>query len=160
MDDVGPVLAQVYIFCGVVGVTSFHVFHLHWLNRYVHAAGQIRHLKPGGGLASASASIGYVVLAIAILTTLHVVNCLIWGLMVWMAGAFDRMEDAVFYAFEDYTALGLTRVEIPWRWRYFAPAISFTGVLCFAWAGAILAAMFVRLYGASSDDHAGGADGD
>jgi len=151
MDEAGLVLSQCYIFCGLIGVTAFHVFQLHWLNRYVHDAGHIRHLKPGDGLAAASTSVGYVILAIAILTGLHVVNCLIWGMMVWITGAFINISDSIYFAFENYTALGLTRVEIPWRWRYFAPAISFSGVICFAWAGAILAAMFVRVYGATSD---------
>ena len=147
VDIVGPLLAQCYIFCGVVGVTAFHVFHLQRLNRYVHDLGHIRHLKPSNGYEWTS--VAFVMLAIAILTGLHVLNCVMWGLMVWMAGAFVNVWDSLFYAFENYTALGLTRVEVPWPWRYFAPAISFTGVLCFAWTGAILAAMFVRLYGSS-----------
>jgi hypothetical protein len=150
VNDFGLVhylIVQFYIFCGVVIVSAFHVFHLQKLNRYVHDAGHVRHLKAGPGYSLAP--IAFTFVAIAVLTVLHVVNCVIWGGLMWAAGGFAALSDSVFFAFENYTALGLTRVEIAWPWRYFAPAICFTGVLCFAWTGAILAAMFVRIYGAS-----------
>jgi len=142
-------LTQGAIFLGVVIVSAVHVFHLQKLNHYVHSGGHVRRFKTGAGYALAP--IVFAVLAISVLTALHVVNCVLWGVLAWGLGAFDNLPDAVFYAFENYTALGLTRVQSAWPWRFLAPAISFTGVLCFAWTGAILAGMFVRLYGASDE---------
>ncbi len=140
---------QAYIFLSVVAVSAFHIFHLQKLNRYVHRAGHVRHLRPGPGYDLAP--IVFALVAIAVLTALHTLNCILWGVIMYAPGAFPNLSDAIFFAFENYTALGLTQVDIAWPLRYFAPAICFTGVICFAWTGAILAAMFVSLYGADGN---------
>ncbi len=102
-DTYLPLFRHLYVFCGVVGVVTAYVYHLQWLTRYVHEADHIRHLKIPDGYSLAP--ILFIGCAITILTALHIGNCLIWGILIWIVGAFPTLPDSIFFAFENYTTL-------------------------------------------------------
>ncbi|WP_421693910.1 hypothetical protein [Aestuariivirga sp.] len=87
-----------------------------------------------------------IVAVMALLFTLHLLTNFAWGLFMYMADVLKGYRQCVFYSLENYTSLGLTRVDVPPEWRMLAPMISLSGVFCLAWSTALLVSVFNRLY--------------
>lgn len=114
----------------------------------LHVVAGMERRRPRGHLhfAVLRVEIPFVVRLVAALFAVHVATNLLWGVFVFAVGAVHHFRDAVFFAFENYTSLGLTTVEVDERWRTLAPLISLSGVFCLAWSTALLAALFNHVY--------------
>ena len=83
---------------------------------------------------------------------LHLLTNFGWGLFMFIAGALPSYRESIFYSLENYTSLGLTRVNVDDRWRMLAPMISLSGVFCLSWSTAVLVSFFGQLYHIRLDD--------
>ena len=90
--------------------------------------------------------------AMMLLFSLHMLTNVAWGLFMYLAGAMSIYRECIFYSLENYTSLGLTRVNVDDHWRMLAPMISMSGVFCLAWSTAVLVSFFGRLYAIKLDD--------
>jgi len=90
--------------------------------------------------------------AMMLLFSLHLLTNFGWGLFIYIAGALPNYREGIFYSLENYTSLGLTRINVDDRWRMLAPMISMSGVFCLSWSTAVLVSFFGRLYSIQLDD--------
>jgi hypothetical protein len=60
-------------------------------------------------------------------------------------------REGVYYSLENYTSLGLTRVDVDDHWRMLAPMISLSGVFCLSWSTAVLVSFLGHLYSLTPD---------
>lgn len=90
--------------------------------------------------------------AMMLLFVLHMLTNFAWGLFMYLAGALDVYRECIFYSLENYTSLGLTRVNVDDRWRMLAPMISLSGVFCLSWSTAVLVGFFGQLYHVKVDN--------
>ena len=84
--------------------------------------------------------------AMMLLFSLHLLTNFGWGLFMYIAGALPSYRESIFSSLENYTSLGLTRVNVDDRWRMLAPMISLSGVFCLSWSTAVLVGFFGQLY--------------
>lgn len=87
-----------------------------------------------------------------LLFTLHMFTNFAWGLFIYAFGALPTFREGIFYSLENYTALGLTRVDVGDKWRMLAPMISLSGVFCLSWSTAVLVGFFGHLYSLTEED--------
>ena len=88
----------------------------------------------------------------ALLFTLHLLTNFAWGFFLMAAGVLDGYRQCVFYSLENYSSLGLTRVDVGDKWRMLAPMISLSGVFCLGWSTAVLVSLFGHLYALGPED--------
>lgn len=81
-----------------------------------------------------------------VLFALHMLTNFGWGYFIYLEGAVPNFRQGVYYSLENYTGLGLTRVNVADHWRMLAPMISLSGVFCLSWSTAVLVSFFSRLY--------------
>ena len=93
----------------------------------------------------------FVGVVMVLLFALHFLTNMLWGVFVQNFAGVGSYREALFYSFENYTSLGLTRVQVDERWRMLAPMISLSGVFCLGWSTAILINIFGRLYSTSAE---------
>jgi hypothetical protein len=84
--------------------------------------------------------------AMMLLFALHMVTNFCWGYFIYLEGATPNFREGVYYSLENYTGLGLTRVDVADRWRMLAPMISLSGVFCLSWSTAVLVSFFGQIY--------------
>lgn len=89
--------------------------------------------------------------AMMLLFTLHMLTNFAWGYFIEIMGATPNFREGVFYSLENYTGLGLTRVDVGDRWRMLAPMISLSGVFCLSWSTAVLVSFFGQIYSVRLD---------
>ena len=90
--------------------------------------------------------------AMMLLFTLHMLTNIGWGVFIYQMGVLPNYRQGVYYSLENYTSLGLTRVDVGDRWRMLAPMISMSGVFCLSWSTAVLVSFFGQLYHVKIDD--------
>ncbi|MCA3561922.1 MAG: hypothetical protein IOC82_12935 [Aestuariivirga sp.] len=90
--------------------------------------------------------------AMMLLFCLYMMTDFACGLFMYLAGALLAYREGVYYSLENYTSLGLTRVNVDDRWRMLAPMISMSGVFCLSWSTAVLVSFFGQLYHIKLDD--------
>lgn len=90
--------------------------------------------------------------AMMLLFLLHMLTNVCWGAFMYWAGALPVYRECMFYSFENYTSLGLTRVNVGEEWRMLAPMISLSGVFCLSWTTALLVSFFGQVYSVRMDD--------
>jgi len=83
---------------------------------------------------------------------LHMATNFGWGVFMYVAGALSVYRECIFYSLENYTSLGLTRVNVDDHWRMLAPMISLSGVFCLSWSTAVLVSFVGQLYAIRLDD--------
>ena len=88
----------------------------------------------------------------ALLFGLHLLTNFAWALFMYLGGALTSYRQGVYYSLENYTSLGLTRVDVDDHWRMLAPMISLSGVFCLSWSTAVLVGFFGHLYSVSPED--------
>lgn len=81
-----------------------------------------------------------------LLFSMHMLTNFAWGIFIVLMGVLPNYREGVYYSLENYTGLGLTRVEVADAWRMLAPMISLSGVFCLSWSTALLVSIFGRLY--------------
>ena len=143
-----PVYAPALLCIAAFAVlVSAHLMGLHGLATVIRARqerGALRKLSYPG-------EILFVLMVMLLLFGLHLATNLGWAGFMHLAGVLGRYEERIFYSFENYTSLGLTRVDVGDRWRMLAPMISFSGVFCLAWSTAVLVNLFNHLYTVPDD---------
>ena len=114
----------------------------------LHAVASALRRWPGGHLARArfAREAVFVNAVMALLFALHFLTNMLWAAFVEVYAGFGSYREALFFSFENYTSLGLTRVQVDDRWRMLAPMISLSGIFCLGWSTAILVNTFSRLY--------------
>ncbi|MFO1148110.1 MAG: hypothetical protein U1E62_07005 [Alsobacter sp.] len=122
-------------------IVSVHVVLLHVMAALVRK-------RPIGSLLQATLlrEIAFVVQVVVVLFGINLVTNLLWGSFIAVMGVVPTFRNALFYALENYTSLGLTRVQVDETWRTLAPLISLSGVFCLGWSTAILVSLFSQLY--------------
>lgn len=127
--------------CAFLAIVPFNLVGLHWSARLYHrlSAGDLRSLK-------FQYAVLYILMVMLVLFILHLLTNFAWGLFGYLAGALPTYREGVFYSLENYTGLGLTRVQVPEKWRMLAPMISLSGVFCLGWSTAVLVGVFGPLY--------------
>jgi hypothetical protein len=118
----------------------------------LHGVATVLRRWPEGHLARApfAREALFVGVVMVLLFVLHFLTNMLWGVFIQSFAGFESYRAALFYSFENYTSLGLTRVQVDERWRMLAPMISLSGVFCLAWSTAILVNTFSRLYSTSA----------
>ena len=84
--------------------------------------------------------------AMMLLFGLHMLTNFAWGYFIDLMGATPDFRQGIYYSLENYTGLGLTRVDVADRWRMLAPMISLSGVFCLSWSTAVLVSFFNKIY--------------
>jgi hypothetical protein len=130
-----------YGIAAFVFIVSAHIILLHGLSALFR-------LRPVGEFSKGrfAAEIRFVLQVIAGLFAISLATNLMWGGFIAAMGVVPAYRNAVFYALENYTSLGLTRVQVDPQWRTLAPLISLSGVFCLAWSTAILVTVFNHVY--------------
>ena len=90
--------------------------------------------------------------AMMLLFILHLFTNFCWGWFIAQVGATPSFRQGVYYSLENYTSLGLTRVDVGDKWRMLAPMISLSGVFCLSWSTAVLVSFFNQLYSVKLDN--------
>lgn len=136
---------QLEAFCYAIGafllIVTIHVLMLHVLaavGRRKGVGSMVRDSVVGEAL--------FVVQVVVALFLIHLVTNLLWGAFIWFKGVVPTFRNALFYSLENYTSLGLTRVQVDETWRTLAPLISLSGVFCLGWSTAILVSLFGHIY--------------
>lgn len=93
----------------------------------------------------------FILLVMTVLFSLHLLTNLAWALVIWGAGVLPGYRESIFFSLENYTSLGLTRVNVPDHWRMLAPMISLSGVFCLGWSTAMLITLFSHFYSVTPD---------
>lgn len=90
--------------------------------------------------------------AMMLLFSLHMLTNFAWGYFIELMGATPNFREGIYYSLENYTGLGLTRVDVADRWRMLAPMISLSGVFCLSWSTAVLVSFFSQIYSVKIED--------
>lgn len=128
-------------------IVSFHLVGLHGVAHLVISRGAAANLSKRPFLHT----VVFIVTVMFVLFALHMFTNFAWALFMWGSGVLPNFRDCTFYSLENYTALGLTRVNVSDTWRGLAPMISLSGVFCLAWSTAVLIRVFSEFYGETSD---------
>jgi hypothetical protein len=131
-----------------VVIVAFHLMGLHMAIRLFH-----RHFKVEDiNRLKYHQTIFLILSAMMLLFSLHMLTNFAWGLFMYVGGALSIYRECIFYSLENYTSLGLTRVNVDDRWRMLAPMISMSGVFCLSWSTAVLVSFFGQLYHMKLED--------
>ncbi|MCA3555642.1 hypothetical protein [Aestuariivirga sp.] len=125
-----------------VAIVALHLVGLHVSIRLFHMKFNVGNIH---SLPQHRAMI-VILAAMMLLFGLHMMTNFAWGLFMHAAGALPTYREGVYYSLENYTALGLTRVDVDDRWRMLAPMISMSGVFCLSWSTALLVSFFGQIY--------------
>jgi hypothetical protein len=124
-----------------MGVVTVHVVLLHSLAALVRRG-------PVGSLAKVSyiADISFILKILGSLFAINFITNGIWGSFIVFMDIVPTFRNTFFFSLENYTSLGLTRVQVDDRWRTLAPLISLSGVFCLSYSTAILVTVFSHVY--------------
>ena len=128
-------------------IVAFHLVGLHIAVRLFKAKLPMKDLRN----LRFSHTIVLILGVMFLLFGLHMLTNFAWGFFIYMEGALSSFRQGIFYSLENYTALGLTRVDVGDEWRMLAPMISLSGVFCLSWSTAVLVSFFGHLYSLTDD---------
>ena len=140
--------------CGIavcMVIVTVHIVLLHAFSAFLRR-------RPVGEFSKGrfASELRFVLQVIGGLLGISLVTNLLWGAFLDTAGIVPHFRNALFYALENYTSLGLTRVQVAPEWRTLGPLISLSGVFCLGWSTAILVTVFNHAYAARPPDHGRG----
>jgi hypothetical protein len=138
-NDLPAALLCVVAFAVLV---SLHLAGLHAMGSIIRGNQKLGALRKLSYLGEVLFVLGIMLL----LFVLHLATNVGWAVFMHMAGILEGFDQRIFYSFENYTSLGLTRVDVDNRWRMLAPMISFCGIFTLAWSTAVLVNLFGHLY--------------
>ena len=64
---------------------------------------------------------------------LHMAEISVWGVVLHKMGLVPNLRDAVYFAANTYTTLGMGPMSLPHSWRELSPMIAIAGLFTFAW---------------------------
>ena len=76
--------------------------------------------------------------SVFLMLALHVVEIVMWGLVIIHTGFVKHASDAMYFCANTYTTLGVGSVDIDKNWRYITPIIAISGLFTFAWTTSAL----------------------
>ena len=71
--------------------------------------------------------------AILLMLFLHLTEITIWGVVLHKIGLVPNSRDAIYFAANTYTTLGMGPMSLPHSWRELSPMIAIAGLFTFAW---------------------------
>jgi Ion channel len=71
--------------------------------------------------------------AILLMLFLHLAEISLWGVVLHKIGLVPNSRDAVYFAANTYTTLGMGPMALPHDWRELSPMIAIAGLFTFAW---------------------------
>lgn len=71
--------------------------------------------------------------AILLMLFLHLTEITIWGVVLHKIGLIPNSRDAIYFAANTYTTLGMGPMSLPHQWRELSPMIAIAGLFTFAW---------------------------
>ena len=71
--------------------------------------------------------------SILLMLCLHLLESIIWGLVLNKAGLISDLRDSFYFSANTYTTLGYGRMLLPYDWRELAPIMAISGLFTFAW---------------------------
>ncbi len=71
--------------------------------------------------------------AILLMLFLHLTEITIWGVVLHKIRLIPNSRDAIYFAANTYTTLGMGPMSLPHQWRELSPMIAIAGLFTFAW---------------------------
>lgn len=71
--------------------------------------------------------------SILLMLFLHLTEIAIWGITLHRIHLVPNLRDAVYFAANTYTTLGMGPMSLPHSWRELSPMIAIAGLFTFAW---------------------------
>lgn len=71
--------------------------------------------------------------AIILMLFLHLTEITIWGVVLHKLKLVPNSRDAIYFAANTYTTLGMGPMALPHNWRELSPMIAIAGLFTFAW---------------------------
>lgn len=71
--------------------------------------------------------------SILLMLCLHLLESIIWGLVLNKAGLILDLRDSFYFSANTYTTLGYGRMLLSYDWRELAPIMAISGLFTFAW---------------------------
>ena len=79
--------------------------------------------------------------AIMLLVTIgSLLQVMIWAVLFFAIGEFDRLEPAIYYSAVNFSTLGYGDIVMTERWRLLGPLEAFNGILMFGVSTALMSA--------------------
>jgi hypothetical protein len=72
---------------------------------------------------------------------LHVMEIMLWAVLLTWMGFVLRPMDAVYFCANSYTTLGFGNIDLGAQWRNISPVIAISGLFTFAWTTSTLVTM-------------------
>jgi len=143
-------ILQAFVFsvCAFLAIVPFNLVGLHLAARLYRTKRPVRDFKA----LKFRFTVAFIVGVMLVLFTLHMMTNFAWGLFIYLSGVLPSYRESVFYSLENYSGLGLTRVQVSDHWRMLAPMISLSGVFCLGWSTAVLVSLFGQLYSVQPED--------
>jgi hypothetical protein len=87
-----------------------------------------------------------IMMIISLVTALaHLIQIALWALAIFMCGATETFETAIYWSAQNYTALGYGDVGMSERWRLLGPLEAVNGLLLFGLSTSLMFAILSRL---------------
>lgn len=71
--------------------------------------------------------------SILLMLFLHLTEITLWGVTLHKIGLIPNSRDAIYFAANTYTTLGMGPMALPHAWRELSPMIAIAGLFTFAW---------------------------
>jgi hypothetical protein len=76
--------------------------------------------------------------SIFLMLALHLVEIMMWGLVIIHTGLVKHAYDAMYFCANAYTTLGMGSLDVDQHWRNISPIIAISGLFTFAWTTSAL----------------------
>ena len=101
--------------------------------RYKGAAQKLREQASPTAVAT-----GVFAWSIFLMLVLHILETLVWALVVNRAGLIPQIRDAVYFCANAYTTLGEGDPILPASWRELSPIMAISGLFTFGWTTSVM----------------------
>ena len=76
--------------------------------------------------------------AIFLMLVLHLVETMLWALVVNKTGLIPVLRDSVYFCANSYTTLGEADMMLPISWRELSPIMAISGLFTFGWTTSVM----------------------
>ncbi|MBS7788620.1 hypothetical protein KTR66_01365 [Roseococcus sp. SDR] len=90
-------------------------------------------------------------LTVTLITTLHVVQAIVWALAYLWLGALTDSREAILYSLNALTSFGHTQISLPEHWQVLGALEALNGIMMFTLSGAFLFGMIQRAWPRAGD---------
>jgi hypothetical protein len=114
------------------------------LTMALHGIGMVATVRVASGLDARvarrprfGASLGIVVVAVWMMTAVHLVEVLAWAGFFYWKGALPNASVCYYFALMEYTTVG-SEYDLPLNWRLLEGMIAIAGLMTFAWSTGVM----------------------